>query len=108
MKAGLNEVGNLTFIEETMNKHVHLKVLQENLLQSARKLQTEDDFRFYQDNDPKCKSHIVQTWLIYKCPHIVETPAQSTDLNAIENLWSILKTNIKKHDVLNKSDLKKL
>lgn len=60
-----NGVGNLTFIEETMNKHVYLKVLQENLLQSARKLQIEDDFRFYQDNDPKHKSEIVQTWLIY-------------------------------------------
>jgi len=36
----------------------------------------------------------------------MKPPAQSPGLNVIENLWSILETNIRKHKISNKSDLK--
>ncbi|XP_039969441.1 uncharacterized protein LOC120781305 [Bactrocera tryoni] len=72
----------------------------------AEDLGIKDDFRFYQDNDPKHTSGIVQTWLIYNCPHVMKPPAQSPDLNVIENLWSILDTNIRKRQISNKNDLK--
>nr|CAA44764.1 Uhu [Drosophila heteroneura] len=44
-------VGNLVFIEPTMDKNVYLNILKENLLQSAEKLGIRRTFRFYQDND---------------------------------------------------------
>lgn len=99
-------VGNLQFIETTMDKTAYLEILKANLLQSAEKLGIADVFRFYQDNDPKHKAGIVQTWLIWNCPHVVHPPAQSPDMNVIENLWAILDTNIRKRKISNKSDLK--
>lgn len=100
-------VGNLVFIDGNMDKTLYLNVLKENLLQSAEKLDLRRDFRFYQDNDPKHKSGIVQTWLIWNCPHVMEPPAQSPDLNVIENLWALLETNIRKHNISSKEGLKK-
>ena len=65
-------VGNLVFINDTMDKTVYLNLFQNNLLQSAEKLGIADDFWFYQDNDPKHKSNIVQAWLSRNCPHVVK------------------------------------
>lgn len=99
-------VGNLVFIDENMDKNMYLRILKDNLLQSAEKLGVPNNFRFYQDNDPKHKSGMVQTWLIWNCPHLMEPPAQSSDLNIIENLWSLLETNIRKHNISSKETLK--
>ncbi|KAH8245626.1 hypothetical protein KR032_001767, partial [Drosophila birchii] len=51
-----SRVGYLVFIEGNMDKHMYLKILKDNLEDSAMKLGLEDNFRFYQDNDPKHKS----------------------------------------------------
>lgn len=99
-------VGKLEFIESTMTKEVYLDLLQRNLLQSAEDLGIRDTFRFYQDNDPKHKSGIVQTWLIWNCPHVIQTPAQSPDLNVIENLWHMLELGIRQHHISNVQSLK--
>lgn len=99
-------VGNLVFIEGNMDKTMYLDILKNNLTQSAQKLGIEDNFRFYQDNDPKHKSHIVQTWLIWSCPHVMKPPAQSPDMNVIENLWAILDNKVRQHSISNKEQLK--
>ncbi|XP_065363321.1 uncharacterized protein LOC135956697 [Calliphora vicina] len=98
-------VGNLQFIETTMNKDVYLDILKANLLQSAEKLGIRQQFRFYQDNDPKHKAGVVQSWLIWNCPHLMQPPAQSPDLNVIENLWAILDQNVRQHQISNRNDL---
>jgi len=46
-------VGNLVFIESTMDHKRYINILGENIHQSATKLGLEDDFWFQQDNDPK-------------------------------------------------------
>lgn len=38
---------------------------------------------------------------------MVDTPAQSPDINPIENLWSFLERKIRNHRISNKEDLKK-
>lgn len=101
-----NGVGNLHFIEGVMDKNMYLNILRQNLQESAAKLGIKDCFRFYQDNDPKHSSFIVREWLLYNCPHVVKTPAQSPDLNVIEHVWALLKEKIKKYTIKNKNDLK--
>lgn len=44
-------------------------------------------------------------WLLYKCPHVLETPAQSPDINVIEHLWAHLENQLKKYTISNKNDL---
>ena len=38
--------------------------------------------------------------------HVMKPPAQSPDMNVIENMWAILDANIRKRTISNKSDLK--
>lgn len=99
-------VGNLVFIETTMDNKAYLKILQNNLLESAPKLGIRDNFRFYQDNDPKHKSNLKPDLAYMELPHIVQTPAQSPDHNEIENLWHILEINIRKHEITSEKTLK--
>lgn len=99
-------VGKLVFIDGIMEKTQYLRILQENLQASVDQLELGTGYRFYQDNDPKHKSGIVQSWLIWTCPHIVQTPAQSPDLNPIENLWDYLERMIRKRKITGLPSLK--
>lgn len=99
-------VGNLHFIEGNMDRFMYLNILKQNLVASARKLEIADDFRFYQDNDPKHSSRVVQEWLLYNCRSTLKTPAQSPDINIIENLWHYLEIKVRSHRISNRNDLK--
>lgn len=99
--------GILHFIDEIMDQKVYLNILKENLSESVEKLSLGDDWYFYQDNDPKHKAYNVRSWLLYNCPHVMETPPQSPDINPIENLWDYLGQRLKNHTISKKADLKK-
>lgn len=101
-----NGVGALHFIEGNMNKHMYLDILKQHLKASAEKMGLTNTFRFYQDNDPKHTSYLVKEWLLYNCPNLMKPPPQSPDLNIIENLWAKLETEIRKHTISNKQDLR--
>lgn len=83
-------VGNLEFIDGIMGNRMYLGILRRNLKESALKLGLQNNFTYYQDNDPKHKTENVRLWLVYNCPHLIETLPQSPDLNVIENLWDHL------------------
>lgn len=97
--------GQLCVIDGIMDQTKYLTILKENLMQSAEKLGVRDNFHFYQDNDPKHKAHNVRLWLLYNCPHVLETPPQSPDLNVIEHLWAYLENQLKKYTITNKKTL---
>lgn len=90
-----NGIGSLVFIDTTMNAEMYTNILKDHLRQSAEKLNILNTFTFYQDNDPKHKAYKTRSWLLYNCPHVLETPSQSPDCNPIENLWDYLDKKIR-------------
>lgn len=97
--------GKLHIIEGIMDHKYYLNILRSNLAETADKLGLSEDYYFYQDNDPKHKAYNVRSWLLYNCPHVLETPPQSPDLNPIEHLWSYLEEKLRIQDIRNKNDL---
>ena len=55
-----------------------------------------DGHKFMQDNDPKHASTMTRDWLEANSVNWWKTPAESPDLNPIENLWHELKEHIRR------------
>lgn len=50
-------VGNLVFVENTLNQYIYLNISKSNLQDSASKMGLSDSYYFQQDNDPKHTAH---------------------------------------------------
>jgi len=55
-----------------------------------------DNWLLYEDNDPKHKSRYSKAWKSTHSVNEMTTPAQSPDMNPIENVWHLLKRKITK------------
>ena len=52
--------------------------------------------KWTENNDLKHKSYLCMSWLLYNCTKVIITPAQSPDINPIENLWVHIKKKVRK------------
>ncbi len=90
-------VGYLCRIEGTMDQHLYKSILEDDLMNTLEFYNlNKEEVIFQHDNDPKHKSKLVQEWLSNQEFDVLSWPAQSPDLNPIENLWSEVKRKLNK------------
>lgn len=98
-----------TFVEN-LNADVLCTIYEQALRPSIKKLfgAADRNWVLLEDNDPKHTSQKAQKWRKDNSVERIHFPTQSPDLNPIENLWSILKHNIAKHEPKSLKDLQNI
>jgi transposase len=88
-------VGYIVKIDDTLDKDLYLSILHEDLRATMDEYRLDQDKMIFQhDNDPKHTASIVKEWLANQPFEVLKWPAQSPDINPIENMWALLKLRL--------------
>ncbi len=79
-------VGPLCFLKSTVNAAIYQEILEHFMLLSADKLYGDADFIFKQDLAPGHTAKGTKRWFNDHGVTVLDWPANSLDLNPIENL----------------------
>ena len=88
-----------------MNVNDYKQILIHHMRPSAAKLFQDNSYIFQQDNGPKHTADVVKKYLSNHEIQCLQWPAQSPDLNHIENLWSILDSKLSTRNPSNEAEL---
>jgi transposase len=85
----------------------HVEILRKYALPTMKRMFPRNNGLFQEDNARPHKTKVASSFCAEKNLHILSWPAQSPDLNPIENLWADIKKNIRayKKPPLNLADL---
>jgi hypothetical protein len=91
-----NGIGRLEIVKGMMNARKYVQMLQNKLVRSACDMFQENSWIFQDDNAPCHRAKVVKEWLQQAGIQHLDWPAQSPDLNPIENLWHRLGSQVAK------------
>ncbi len=101
------DVGPLCFLKSTINIAIYQEILEQFILPSADKLYGDADLIFQQDLAPAHTAKGTKSWFNDHGVIVLDWPANSPDLNPIENhLWAIVKRKMRDTRPNNADDLK--
>jgi hypothetical protein len=91
--------GMMYIIEGRFNQHGYQRILEEHLYGTIQKYNLDaSEVIFQHDNAPIHSSNSMKQCFSRQYFGVLSWPAQSSDLNPIENLWAILEKRLNQYD----------